>query len=72
MLTGSNAQEAGEERSEWQMNDSDTAIEEWFTKSTHQLRQRTNQEGAWVVQPTQEMVERIINWFHNDEQKVQQ
>ena len=70
MLTGSNAQEAGEERSEWQMKD--RGGEEWFTMSTHQLRQRTNQEGAWVVQPTQEIVERIINWFHNDEQKVQQ
>jgi hypothetical protein len=71
MLTGSHAQETGEERSAWQMNDSDKAGEEWFTKSTHQLRQRTDQEGAWVTQPTRETVERIINWFHNYEQEVQ-
>jgi hypothetical protein len=69
MLTGTNTRGAGETRSSWR---SDGALDEWFTESTHQLRQRTAREGAWVKQPTRETVERIINWLHNGQPQTQQ
>lgn len=71
MLTGSNARETGETRSSGQMNERDGVLDDWFTKSTHQLRQRTAQEGAWVNQPSRETVERLINWFDNENLQVQ-
>ena len=72
MLRGSDLQKPGEARNTGQFQKSDGAVDDWFTASTQQLRNRTAQEGAFINRPSRETVERLIDWFHSDDPQVRQ
>ena len=70
MRTRWNLQESSDAQNHWQMDEVDGANDEWFTASTQQLRERTAQEGAFINRPSRETVERIIDWFQDENSQV--
>ena len=72
MRRGSKLHESGEARNSRPLQEGGGRVDEWFTVSTQQLRDRTTQEGAFVNRPSREVVERLIDWFHADNSQIRQ